>query len=105
MRRGIVSAMLILLLMLSFSAMSVRVGRKWDERSDEMLTKRWVLQVTGPLSLALSGECTASRFLTEGLAGCLGDNPAGYCWHPSCDVVGCSDPSVDEEPFSLEVKK
>jgi hypothetical protein len=52
-------------------------------------------QSLGSASLAVSADCTLVRSLMEGLAGCLGDVPGGYCTFTSCDIVARPDLSTD----------
>lgn len=48
-----------------------------------------VVQAIGFTGIVLSSECTSTRNpILESLCGCLGDLPAGYCYHLSCALVG-----------------
>ena len=62
--------------------------RLGEAAAGERLRARLALtQTLGYRSLAVSSECTLTRTLMEGLAGCLGDVAGGYCTYRSCDIV------------------
>ena len=103
--KGTVPACVIAILILTFSIMTGAMRYRDSKRSSFIESRKCILEVTGTSSLALSGECTATRALTEGLVSCLGDVPGGYCWHTSCDVVGCDDEALEQTPFALELKR
>jgi hypothetical protein len=73
-------------------ALSVAVHRLGEaEAAERQTASRALAQALGFASLAVSADCTLVRSLTEGLAGCLGDVPGGYCTFSSCDVVARPD--------------
>jgi hypothetical protein len=77
-------------------ALSV-AGHRAREAADveQRVTLRALAQSIGFASLAVAADCTLSRSLTEGLAGCLGDVPGGYCTFSSCDIVARPDLRTD----------
>ena len=105
MKRGIVLGSLVIVLAIVFLSMSSMVRHKYGQRSDFIESRKRILEVVGISSLALSGECAATRALTEGLVSCLGDVPGGYCWHTTCDIVACDDDALEQISFVLEVKQ
>jgi len=84
-------ALLVLAVVSSVAAHRVREAAA-GERRQAMLA---LAQSLGSASLAVSSECTLVRSLTEGLAGCLGDVPGGYCTFTSCDIVARPDLRTD----------
>jgi hypothetical protein len=62
-----------------------------------------VAESIGMNSLALSCEGSATRHPIEGIAGCLGDVPAGYCLRAGCDVVTC--PGASGHPLALDLAR
>ena len=73
-------------------------------REDKKAGISRIVQVIGISSLALTTDCTATRSLVEGICGCLGDIPGGYCYHTACDVV--ANPGfLDQDLFRLTVDK
>jgi hypothetical protein len=76
--------------------LSVAVHRLGESAAVERETAlRALAQSLGFASLAVSADCTLVRSLTEGLAGCLGDVPGGYCTFTSCDIVARPDLRTD----------
>lgn len=82
---------LVLAVVLSVAGHRYREAAEGERRA----TLRALAQSIGFASLAISADCTLSRSLTEGLAGCLGDMPGGYCTYSSCDIVARPDLSTD----------
>ena len=73
-------------------------------REDKKAGISRIVQVIGLSSLALTTDCTATRSLVEGICGCLGDIPGGYCYHTACDVV--ANPGfLDQDLFRLTINK
>lgn len=55
-------------------------------------------------SPAASSDCISARNLLEGVYGCLGDVPGGYCYHGSCDIVAM--PSLPHDEYvRIEIEK
>jgi hypothetical protein len=52
--------------------------------------------------LAISADCSSTKDITDGLSGCLGDTPASYCYHSSCDTVCLPSPSA-QETYALRI--
>jgi len=104
MNKGIATLGVIVILTMAFITAGMMVNRQDGAQSEQTAARKSVLSVIGNTALALSGDCTATRCLTEGLSDCLGDVPGGYCWHESCDVVGCSDSGDNDMKFTLEVE-
>jgi hypothetical protein len=92
---GVRAVLLIAVLVLAVTA-SVAVHRRGEAAAAERQTALRALgQSLGFASLAVSADCTLVRSLTEGLAGCLGDVPGGYCTFSSCDIVARPDLQTD----------
>jgi hypothetical protein len=92
---GVRAVLLIAVLVLAVT-LSVAVHRLGEAAAAERQTALQALaQSMGFASLAVSADCTMVRSLTEGLAGCLGDVPGGYCTFTSCDVVARPDLRTD----------
>jgi hypothetical protein len=89
--------LLITLLAMELGVVSLKGADVADLRARSAL-----LQTLGISSLAVSSECTASRSLVEGLCGCLGDVPGGYCYHTSCDIVGAPQ-AQEEDLYAMEI--
>lgn len=71
-------------------------GRTAKEEAGEQLFR--VIAVT---TLAVAEDCTSTRGVIEGIWGCLGDVPGGYCYHSSCDIQ--SNPCITPgESYGLE---
>ena len=91
-----VRALALIALLVGAVALSVAGHRARDAAEGERrATLRALAQTIGFASLAVSSDCTLSRSLTEGLAGCLGDVPGGYCTFASCDIVARPDLRTD----------
>jgi hypothetical protein len=84
-------AVLVLAVALSVVGHRAREAAEIERRA----SLRALAQSIGFASLAVSADCTLSRSLTEGLAGCLGDVPGGYCTFSSCDIVARPDLRTD----------
>lgn len=94
-RPGVRAVLLIAVLALGVT-LSVAVHRLGEAAAAERRTaSRALAQSLGFASLAVSADCTLVRSLTEGLAGCLGDVPGGYCTFTSCDIVARPDLPTD----------
>ncbi len=51
-----------------------------------------IIQAIGFAGLSISGDCTVTRNpLLETIDECMGDMPAGYCYHLSCNIVASPD--------------
>jgi len=76
-----------ILFLLAFNFMNVIYSEfTWGKSS---VACSAVVQAVGFTGLVLSSECTATRNpILESVCGCLGDLPAGYCYHLSCAIVG-----------------
>lgn len=81
----------LVLLVTGFIALSIQTAAGRGRHSRDYLVKNEILQFLRLDSLAIASECTAARCLTEGIFGCLGDIPGGYCYHSDCDLVGPPD--------------
>ncbi len=68
-------------------ALSLVGNSSYDRDEQSRKGQDALLQVLGMARLAISADCTATVDITEGLCGCLGDVPGGYCYHTSCDLV------------------
>ena len=54
--------------------------------------KSTLLKAIGFTGLSISSDCTVTRNpLLETLDECMGDIPAGYCYHLSCNIVAIPD--------------
>jgi len=104
MNKGTVTLGVIVGLIVGFTTTGMMIDRQDGAYSKQIAARKSVLSVIGNTALALSGDCTATRCLTEGLSDCMGDVPGGYCWHESCDVIGCSDSGDSDIKFTLEVE-
>jgi hypothetical protein len=91
-----VRALLLIAALAAAVTLSVTVHRLGESAAAERKTAlRSLAQTLGFASLAVSADCTLVRSLTEGLAGCLGDVPGGYCTFTSCDIVARPDLRTD----------
>lgn len=90
-KRGFLAALVIVVLIAA--VMASFAERRIEARlaTERLAARRALLQSLGVASLAVTSECTLVRSLTEGLSGCLGDVPGGYCTYTSCDVVTLPD--------------
>ncbi|OGV41185.1 MAG: hypothetical protein A2X46_07490 [Lentisphaerae bacterium GWF2_57_35] len=79
------------------------IRQRQDESGRRAVVMRAVAACTGMCSLALSREGAGTRDHTEGVSGCLGDMPAGYCLRERCDVIAC--PGMPGQTFRLEVAR
>ena len=92
----IITILFLLALNLTHSGYSEFVWRSYS------LASSAVVRSIGFTGLALSSECTATRNpILESVCGCLGDLPAGYCYHLSCAIVGI--PTIGNLSDQIEV--
>ncbi len=77
-----------------------RVNERYADHSKTVTARSAVLEAIGIPLMAFSADCSATKALTEGISGCLGDAPAAYCYHASCDTV-CAPDVPEEEVFLL----
>ncbi len=53
-----------------------------------------IIEAIGFSGLSASSDCTVTRNpALESISDCMGDMPAGYCYHLSCSIVGSPDSS------------
>lgn len=83
--------------------MSAASNRAYTPHSRNVRLRQALLQTIGLPSMAISADCSATKSLSEGLGGCLSDNPAGYCYHTSCDTV-CAPEPVEQDVFRLRIE-
>ncbi len=74
------------------------------EQSITFRAKTAIVSSLGLATMSISPECSATGDMTEGICGCLGDLPGGYCYHTACDVVSLPAP-VSDGLLSLSIRK
>ena len=90
-KRGLMAGLIILALAASLAVGFAAQHLQGSAVTDRLQARQALLEALGFASLAVSSECTLVRSLMEGLNGCLGDVPGGYCTYTSCDVVTLPD--------------
>lgn len=106
MKLGSGAFLLLALLLTGFISLAMQTGASRGQYSRDYLVKKDLLQFLRLDSLAIASECTAARCLTEGIFGCLGDMPGGYCYHSDCDLVGPPDiPTLRDIEILIEKAK
>ncbi|KPJ53917.1 hypothetical protein AMJ39_02705 [candidate division TA06 bacterium DG_24] len=100
-KRGLTAALIIVVLIAAVMASFAERRIEGRLEAERLVARRALLQSLGVSSLAVTSECTLVRSLTEGLSGCLGDVPGGYCTYTSCDVVTLPDFETD---FAFELR-
>lgn len=97
-----VAIILVLALLVSAETMIQRFSHR--EESAASRAKTAIASSLGLATMSISPECSATGDMTEGICGCLGDLPGGYCYHTACDVVSLPAP-VSDGMLQISIRK
>lgn len=78
-------------LLCAFAVLLACARARYPDSRETLEARGALVRMLSVASLAQSGDCISARNLLEGINGCLGDVPGGYCYHDSCDVVCAPD--------------
>jgi len=96
-------AALVLLPALAAALLAV-VRAHYPEHGGALEARAALVRMLSVATIAHGSDCISTRNLLEGIYGCLGDVPGGYCYHSSCDVI-CAPDFPAEDVFTIEVIK
>jgi hypothetical protein len=92
----------LLLLPALAAGLAARVRTGYPEHGGARDARAAIVRMLSVATIAHGSDCISTRNLLEGIYGCLGDVPGGYCYHSSCDVI-CAPDFPDEDVFTLRI--
>ena len=101
-KAAIWTGLVICILGLLIVTMALSANRPYTSVSPTYRARIQLLSLLAAPVLAISADCSSTKDITDGLSGCLGDTPASYCYHSSCDTVCLPSPS-SQETYALKI--